>query len=234
MFSWTQLQRRDQIRHADVHGIFIRRAADFRDIEEAKNVEAVIDGDLHDIVMPRHLRAFVRGQFVRRAEAEPAAVHVEHHRALAGQARRPDVQLEHVLALPAVVPVWKGKSARCSSMGAGFAGSSRRRPAPGYSSVHGVGGLAGSQRFSPAVVWPYGTPLNVKTPPSRNPRTLPYCVFAIAERGVEQLPGPWWAAVLTLSEANADLRRSKAYACRSGKNQRLAARKTTRIYRFQP
>src|SRR5580698_569992 len=72
----------------------------------------------------------------------------------------------------------------------------------GYSSVHGVGDLAGSQRFSPAVVAPYGTPLNVKTPPSTNPRTLPYCVFAIAERGVETLPGSWCAAVLMLSDAS--------------------------------
>src|SRR5579871_5703888 len=43
------------------------------------------------------------------------------------------------------------------------------------------------------------------TPPSRNPRTLPYCVLAMAERGVEQLPGSWWAAVLTLSDARAVL-----------------------------
>src|SRR5579862_2367686 len=71
----------------------------------------------------------------------------------------------------------------------------------GYSSSQGFGGLAGSQRFSPPVFWPYGIPLNVKTPPSRKPRTLPYRVFATAERGVEQLPGSWCAAVLVLSDA---------------------------------
>src|SRR5215472_8588840 len=70
----------------------------------------------------------------------------------------------------------------------------------GYSSVHGAGGLAGSQRFSPAVVAPYGTPLNVRTPPSTNPRTLPYWVFATAERGVDTFPGSWCAAVFTLSD----------------------------------
>src|SRR5262249_34868736 len=59
----------------------------------------------------------------------------------------------------------------------------------GYSSVHDACGCAGSQRFSPAVVAPYGTPLKVSTPPSTNPRTLPYCVFATAERGVDALPG---------------------------------------------
>src|ERR1700733_6693098 len=94
----------------------------------------------------------------------------------------------------------------------------------GYSSVHGVGGLAGNQRFSPAVVAPYGTPLNVRTPPSTNPRTLPYCVFATAERGVEQLPGSWWAAVLTLSEANAVLpatRLTPAVAERNNASRRV-------------
>ena len=55
--------------------------------------------------MPRHLRAFVRGQFVGRAEAEAAAVEIDHHRTLAGQAGRPDVQLEHVFAHVAVVPI---------------------------------------------------------------------------------------------------------------------------------
>src|SRR5689334_17349383 len=55
--------------------------------------------------MPRHLRAFMRWEFVRRTKAEAAAMHVEHHRSFSGQARSPDVQFEHVFALPAVVPV---------------------------------------------------------------------------------------------------------------------------------
>src|SRR5208282_3766302 len=71
----------------------------------------------------------------------------------------------------------------------------------GYSPSHGLGGLAGSHRFSPLVSCPYGIPLNVNTPASTYPRTLPYGVFATAERGVEQLPGAWCAAVLVLSEA---------------------------------
>ena len=65
----------------------------------------MVDGHRHDVVMTRHLRAVLRGQFVGRAEREAAAVDVEHDRALAGQARRPDVHLEHVLALPAVRPL---------------------------------------------------------------------------------------------------------------------------------
>src|ERR1039458_5552193 len=71
----------------------------------------------------------------------------------------------------------------------------------GYSPSHGLGGLAGSHRFSPPVSCPYGIPLKVKTPPSRNPRTLPYCVLAIVERGVLQFPGSWCVSVLVLSDA---------------------------------
>src|ERR1700759_2227218 len=50
---------------------------------------AMIYRDLHYIVMPRHLRAFMRRQFVRRPEAVSAAMDVKHHRKFAGQARRP-------------------------------------------------------------------------------------------------------------------------------------------------
>src|SRR5947208_16701310 len=57
--------------------------------------------------MPRHLGAIMRGQLIGRTKAESAAVHVEHHRTLAGQAGRPNVQLKHVLALPSVIPVEK-------------------------------------------------------------------------------------------------------------------------------
>ena len=66
-----------------------------------------MNGDLHDIVMPGHLCAIMRGQLIRRTKAESAAVHVEHHRAFAAQAGRPNVQLQHVLALPSVIPVEK-------------------------------------------------------------------------------------------------------------------------------
>src|SRR5436305_15051072 len=57
--------------------------------------------------MPRHLGAVMRGQLIRRTKAEPAAMHVEHHRTLAAQAGCPYVQLQHVLALPSVIPVEK-------------------------------------------------------------------------------------------------------------------------------
>ena len=98
-------KRRNQVGHADVDRVGIGRSANLGQIEESEHVEAVIDRHGHDVVMPRHLRAFVRGQFVRRAEGETAAMKIDHHRTLAGQAGRPDVQLEHVFAHVAVVPV---------------------------------------------------------------------------------------------------------------------------------
>ena len=54
-------QCRNQVGHANVDGVFIGRAADFGNVEEAEDVKAVIDRHLHDVMMPRHLRAFVRG-----------------------------------------------------------------------------------------------------------------------------------------------------------------------------
>ena len=57
--------------------------------------------------MPGHLGAFLRRQFIGRSKFEPSAVDIEHHRARSRQARRPDVQLQHVLALVPVVPVLK-------------------------------------------------------------------------------------------------------------------------------
>src|ERR1017187_271392 len=65
----------------------------------------MIDRDLHDIVVTRNLHALVRRKLVGGAEGETASVDVKHYGTLAGKARRPDVQLQHVLTLPAVVPI---------------------------------------------------------------------------------------------------------------------------------
>ena len=99
------LERVDQVRHANVDGVLVGRAADLGGVEEAQDVEAVIDGDLHDVVVAGHLRAFMRRELVGGAEGETAAVEVHHHWPGAGERRRPDVELEHVLAEPAVVPI---------------------------------------------------------------------------------------------------------------------------------
>ena len=98
-------QRRHQVGHADIDRVFICRAADLGQIEESEQVEAVIHRDRNGVVMPRQLRAVLRGQFVGRAEGEAAAVKVDQHRTFAGQRGRPDIQLEHVFAHVAVVPI---------------------------------------------------------------------------------------------------------------------------------
>ena len=98
-------KRRHQVGHADVDRIGVGWPAELGEVEKPEDIETMVDGHGDDVVMPRHLRAVLRGEFVGRAEREAAAVDVEHHRAPAGQARRPDVHLEHVLALPAVGPL---------------------------------------------------------------------------------------------------------------------------------
>ena len=98
-------QRSDQVGHPYIGGIGIVRAADLGHVEEAQRVETVIDGHLHNIVVPRQLRAFMRGQLIGRAEAEATTMKIDHHRPLAAEAGGPDVQLEHVLAHITVVPI---------------------------------------------------------------------------------------------------------------------------------
>jgi hypothetical protein len=90
----------------------------------------VIDRDLHDIVVASHLRALVRGKLVGGAEGEAAAVDVEHHGTSARQTGRPDVQLQHVLALRAVIQVLDDGLLRAGSRCGEFAGSWHHRPAP--------------------------------------------------------------------------------------------------------
>ncbi len=65
----------------------------------------MVDRHRHDVVVSGHLRPVLRGELVGRAEEVAAAMQVDHHRTLAAQAGRPDVQLQHVLALPSVGPL---------------------------------------------------------------------------------------------------------------------------------
>ncbi len=65
----------------------------------------MVHRNLHHVVVAGHLRALMRRQLVGRAEAEPSPMEIDHHRPQARQAGRPDVQLQHVFAEIAVVPV---------------------------------------------------------------------------------------------------------------------------------
>ena len=100
-------QGRDAIGHADVGRLLVRRAADFGQIEEPEDVQAVVERHLHHVVIPRHLRPIMRREFIGGAERETAAVEIDHDRTIAGQRRRPDIQLEHVLADETIGPLLK-------------------------------------------------------------------------------------------------------------------------------
>ena len=95
----------DEVGHADVDGIGISGAGDFGEVEEAEDIEAVVDGDLDDIMLAGHLGAFMGGEFIGGAEGEAAAVEIDHDGAFAGEAGGPEVDLEHVFGHVAVVPV---------------------------------------------------------------------------------------------------------------------------------
>src|SRR5579863_8976114 len=139
----------------------------------------MIDGYLHHIMVTRHLRAFVRRQFVRRTKTETSAVNVEHHWPAAAQARRPDVQLEHVFAHVAVVPILYERLFDRREIvevlrAVGAIDESRALTFPC------LGRLGRQPAIIAAGICAVGDALNVKTPPSTKPRTFPYCVFATA------------------------------------------------------
>ena len=77
------LERRDQVLHADVGCARPFLAAQAGKMQEAKEVEAVIDGDDDDILFLREIRAVVE-QVVTGAGREAAAVHPHHDRAALG------------------------------------------------------------------------------------------------------------------------------------------------------
>src|SRR6185369_9020597 len=64
----------------------------------------------------------------------------------------------------------------------------------GRTSVHGLTGCGGRNRFAPAVVSAYGIPLKTKTPSRVKPRTLPAFVATMARSGVATEVARAWAA----------------------------------------
>ena len=93
------LQRRDQVLHADVRRACPLLAAQAGEMQEAEDVEPVIDGDDDDVFLLREIRAVVE-QVVAGAGREAAAVHPHHDgpRAVV-ERRREHVDGEAVLAL---------------------------------------------------------------------------------------------------------------------------------------
>src|ERR1017187_2453605 len=69
-------KRSDQGGASDVDRVGICRSSDFGEVEEPQYVETMVYRHLHDVVIAGHLRAFMRGQFIGRAEGEAAAMEV--------------------------------------------------------------------------------------------------------------------------------------------------------------
>src|SRR5262245_39606224 len=99
-------ERRDQIQIADVGRARIFRAADFGQIQIAKNSQAVIDRNDDDIATTAQALAVVRRQFLSRPRLKATAVQPDHHRAflVVVNAGRPHVHAQTILAGNPVVP----------------------------------------------------------------------------------------------------------------------------------
>ena len=90
------LQRGDTIGDAYVGG-FRESAAFIGEIQESEGIEAVIDGDLDDVVLPRQVCAIVDGVAAVTA-GEATTVKPHHDGALALQAVGPDVESQAIFA----------------------------------------------------------------------------------------------------------------------------------------
>src|SRR5581483_11594877 len=91
------LERGYGVQDAAVACVLELFAADFGEIEKTKRIEAVIDGDRHDVVLVRHVAAVVHG-VAAVAAGESAAMQPNHDRALmVVQAVGPDVEVQAVL-----------------------------------------------------------------------------------------------------------------------------------------
>src|SRR5690349_9686265 len=83
----------------------------------------------------------------------------------------------------------------------------------GRTSVHGLTGCGGRNRFAPAVVSAYGTPLTTKRPSRVRPRILPAVVATMARSGVATEVARAWAACFVASiDGAGDARSSPAAA----------------------
>src|ERR1700761_2782433 len=98
-------QSRDQVRHAYIRRVLVCRSAYSGHIQEAQHVQSMIYRNLNYVMVPGHLGPIMRRQLIGGAKAETTAMQVHHDRTLPAQARRPDIQLQHVFALPSVIPV---------------------------------------------------------------------------------------------------------------------------------
>ena len=93
-------QREHEVEHAGVARVGVFRAGQFGEVQEAETIEPVVHRDDHDVAAPAQAHAVVEVA-VDRAVVVGAAVKVHQHRAVAvvAQPRRPDIEVQAVLAL---------------------------------------------------------------------------------------------------------------------------------------
>ncbi len=120
------------------------------EIEKAESVEAVVDGDDHDVAAMAQAFAVVE-RAVDRAVVVSAAVKVDQHRALAmvAQAGREDVEMQAVFALHAGLRVRRAADPRPAAGRPRLGAASRALASPRSAVSCGARVVNASQTFTP-------------------------------------------------------------------------------------
>ena len=101
------LQSENDIEHADIAGRCESSAAEFGEMEKAKRVEAMVEGDDDYIASPSEIFAVVGVQFLAGTGGISATVKPNHHWALAMvvDGRRPKIDAQTVFPGLTVIPL---------------------------------------------------------------------------------------------------------------------------------
>jgi hypothetical protein len=96
----------DEVEHPDIGGTRVAFAMG-RQVEEAEQVQPVVERDDHNVAATGKIAAVEGRQVVPGPGREPAAVQPHHHRPLpvVADRGRPDIDAQAIFALDAVVPL---------------------------------------------------------------------------------------------------------------------------------
>src|SRR6185312_4877544 len=154
---------------------------------------------------------------------------VHHHGTLAAQARRPDVQLEHVLALPAIVPIKKksllsGRPWMQVLRTIGAVGKRRKFVSPRRGRLSRKPSVLASRGLA------VGNALEGENAPIEE--SAHFAILRLCNRRTRSgaVPGLLVRGCLNAVRSECRLGGREACACRRRKNQRLPAREKTRIF----
>ena len=113
------------IQHADIAGLRECVPGEFAEVQITEHIQAVINGDDHDIAAFRQMRTVVLG--VRAgADSEAAAVQPDHHGSLAGaELRCPYVEYEAIFVLVIVHRRAREQGCQLALHGSGAGGLGR-------------------------------------------------------------------------------------------------------------